>query len=206
MTDQPNPSGRPFLLTERVHELLVAGVAAGLPYHVAAQRAGIGESTFWLWVDRGRAARRREQEELGEYPPCPRCLAVGEEPCVTARGTPAAKVHAGRIVAATRQDPELVRLVEDLEKAEADAHARLLAKIQMHGDEHWQALAWMLERRYPHLYSLRRLIPDVVGDPPPGGEHPDVSPHVHRILESLEAYAAGVADGAAAAGGSDPGV
>lgn len=201
--DEPR-TGRPFLLTDRVHEVLVAGIAAGLPYHVAAQRAGIAEPTFWMWVDRGRAARRREQEQLGEYPPCPRCLAVGEEPCVTNAGRPASKVHAGRITAPTRYDPELVALVEDLEKAEADAHARILAKIQMHGDEHWQALAWVLERRYPHLYSLRRLIPDPTGDHPPGSEAPDVSPQVSRILESLEAYAAGVADGAAAAGG-DPG-
>ena len=47
-------------------------------------------------------------------------------------------------------DPELARQVEQV--AAKGAIARL-KKIERHGEENWNALAWMLERRYPQEFS-----------------------------------------------------
>lgn len=177
---------RPTRLTPSVLALLIAGVEIGLPYAVAAQRAGISESVLWEWIDRGRTARRRDEDATGELPPCPRCLAAGAEPCVSAAGNALRKVHAGRMTAPTCRDPELVALVVALELAEAEAHAHALEMIRSHGAEHWQAAAWFLERRYPELYA-RRTLGDLPAAP---GSPPSTDPAIDRILESVAAYAA----------------
>ena len=44
-------------------------------------------------------------------------------------------------------------LCEGLKKAEADKQAAILAKIEEHGQEHWQALAWYMERLWPERFG-----------------------------------------------------
>lgn len=218
----------PSKLTPRVHDVLVASVAAGLPYGVSAVRAGVSEAVLWEWIDRGRQARRRDEEMAGELLPCARCLAVGTELCVSKQGNRLRKPHAGRLTPPTARDPILVALVEALEKAEQDAHAAALASIQTSGrgrpfrqtvtksyvtedgetvsertttegvKVEWQAAAWFLERRYPHMYALRRVLDLPAGAP---GQPVDDEEH-ERLLGSIAdaraAYEAGLQDGQAA--------
>jgi hypothetical protein len=48
--------GRISKLTDDAQKVIVQSIAAGLPAKFAAQRAGIDESTFHLWMRKGRRA------------------------------------------------------------------------------------------------------------------------------------------------------
>lgn len=50
-------AGRTPKLTPEVQDLIVAYIRAGSYEHVAAEAAGVGRSTFYRWMDRGRKAR-----------------------------------------------------------------------------------------------------------------------------------------------------
>lgn len=52
-----------------------------------------------------------------------------------------------------REQPLSVELVEGLKKAEAEKQAALLAKIEAHGENNWQAVAWYLERMWPERFG-----------------------------------------------------
>lgn len=52
-----------------------------------------------------------------------------------------------------REQPLSAELVEGLKKAEADKQAALLAMIEEHGQQHWQALAWLMERQWPERFG-----------------------------------------------------
>lgn len=49
--------------------------------------------------------------------------------------------------------PLQTEFLEGLKKAEADKQAAMLAKIEEHGQEHWQALAWYMERLWPERFG-----------------------------------------------------
>jgi hypothetical protein len=42
---------------------------------------------------------------------------------------------------------------ESIKRAEAQWEADAIRQVQVHGQKHWQALAWMLERRFPERYG-----------------------------------------------------
>jgi transposase-like protein len=50
-------TGRPTKLTPELQEEILRGIRAGAYPEVAAQRVGIGSSTFYQWMQRGRQAR-----------------------------------------------------------------------------------------------------------------------------------------------------
>lgn len=49
--------GRPSKLTPRVQEKIITAIRAGNYAQVAAVYAGIGESTFYRWMDQGERAK-----------------------------------------------------------------------------------------------------------------------------------------------------
>ena len=70
-----------------------------------------------------------------------------------------------------RADSELARQVE---QAAANGALTRLKKIERHGEDNWNALAWMLERRYPREFSrpevqLNLAIQNNVNTGPNGG-------------------------------------
>lgn len=54
-------------------------------------------------------------------------------------------------------------LVEAVEKAKAEDEAGTTAQIRQHGSTHWQALAWMLERKYNKRWGRRDAL-EITGD------------------------------------------
>lgn len=148
-------TGRLSRLTPERIDDIAQGIAAGLPRGVAAARAGVHRATLEQWMIRGRALR---DEPPGNT--CRTCGASGDDPCITANGRPARAPHTGRNMGGTpRADADLfLELVERVERAEADAHARNVAVIQRAAQAGtWQAAAWFLERRYPEQYARRTL-------------------------------------------------
>lgn len=54
--------------------------------------------------------------------------------------------------------PHFRQFLNQLRTAEADAAQRLCALIEDRAKEHWQAAAWMLERRHPDLFSKNAVL------------------------------------------------
>ena len=52
-------AGRPTKLTPQVQAKIVQAIVGGNDITVAAAYAGIGESTFYAWLERGRKERAR---------------------------------------------------------------------------------------------------------------------------------------------------
>lgn len=76
--------------------------------------------------------------------------------------------------------PRLKLFAEQVDKANADAEAGLLATINMHALKQWQAAAWIAERKWPDRYG-RPYRPDAKEDP---SKMPDKE-LVERLLEGL---------------------
>ena len=47
------------------------------------------------------------------------------------------------------------QLFEDIDRAEAEAEARNVVKIQQAADDNWQAAAWYLERKHPDRWGRK---------------------------------------------------
>lgn len=59
--------------------------------------------------------------------------------------------------AGKRGEPEYVDFVEQVKQAEAQAEASLVATIRKAAGDHWQAAAWLLERKYVTRWGRRDL-------------------------------------------------
>lgn len=61
------PAHRPTKFTHETVELLLDGIRAGLPIHLACDAAGVAESTFYEW-QRGEFPRGADKELKAEFP------------------------------------------------------------------------------------------------------------------------------------------
>ena len=77
-----------------------------------------------------------------------------------------------------RKDPAKLEFFERIKEAESVAEARLVERIQVAGEEQWQANAWMLERRHPdHWGKVERIKQEVSG--------PEGSPIKQEVAVSI---------------------
>ncbi|MFO1441532.1 MAG: hypothetical protein U1F81_24660 [Verrucomicrobiaceae bacterium] len=56
--------------------------------------------------------------------------------------------------------PHFRQFLHQLRTAEAEAAERLVGLIEERAKDHWQAAAWMLERRHPDLFRRNAALPD----------------------------------------------
>lgn len=56
------------------------------------------------------------------------------------------------------QQTKYRRLFEAVAKAESDLESESINRIRKAGSKHWQALAWLLERKYPDRYGQTHII------------------------------------------------
>ena len=56
--------GRPLRLTDAVAETVCGALKEGAYAEEAAAMAGIGRSTYYMWLSKGRVARSRREEDL----------------------------------------------------------------------------------------------------------------------------------------------
>ncbi len=59
-------------------------------------------------------------------------------------------------------DPDYVEFAQRIKAAEAEAEGELMGIIRTHAADTWQAAAWLLERRMPKKYALRKPEPEGV--------------------------------------------
>lgn len=129
--------GRPTILPEK-RALILQLVKAGNHYSTAIRAAGIGESTFYQWKQKGHAELDRlaldVDPETGE-PPQP-------NPMRTA----------------------YAQFVEELLRAEHEAEARLVALWTGAAVEDWRAARDFLARRFPERWKDQSKV-ELAGSP-----------------------------------------
>lgn len=64
------------------------------------------------------------------------------------------------------RDSLLARLIGEVDAALADFEVGAVARLQKFGEDQWQPVAWLLERRFPDAYGRRQRI-DVEGSDDP---------------------------------------
>jgi transposase len=143
---------RPSKLTDAVVDQIVIAVKGMSTFKVAAQYAGVGETTFYRWVSRGRAECRRlavATDQLDALPKRP-------------RSEKARKVRLAALRAAQPRAAELpyLEFVERIERADAEAQVRAAAQIAAAGAKHWRACAvrlmfWFRRKRFLGSYFGR---------------------------------------------------
>lgn len=146
----PRVGQRGKLAVESRKRLLDA-IRGGNYQETACAYAGIGASTFYDWLARGRAVRDR--------------VADGEDLDVDS------------------EDAAYLALLDDVEKARADAEVRAIAQINLASQDSWQASAWWLERTMPTKYG-RFTRTEVSG--PQGGPLTVSHVSVDELAEALE--------------------
>lgn len=127
---------RPTKLTSKVRDLFMEAIRVGAAYEHAAGYAGIDESTFYRWRDRGEAEIVRVAED-GR-----RSVLKEEEPFV--EFCKELKRAEGAAVVTW------LRTLDKAAEGIKDEHGNAKPSVG-----HWQAHAWKLERRHPGDYSRR---------------------------------------------------
>lgn len=119
-------------LTPEAHDAIVRNLASGCPPEVAAIAAGVIRQTYYNWMTRGRDAIRAANGNLSQV--------VEEDP--------------------------YARLVVDVEEAQTtfirDSLVMIAAIGRGQAKGRYDALAWVLERRFPQMFGRRSRL-DVHG-------------------------------------------
>lgn len=125
----PLPVGRQPLILKKpeIAQQIIEAIRVGNYIETAANYAGIGHSTFHLWMKKGRD----EIERLVEL----------EERGIDAEVDPALAVY--------------VEFVGNVKKAEADAEVQAVTRVRSAMGENWQAAMTFLERKYPAKWGRR---------------------------------------------------
>lgn len=132
---------RPTSLTPAVRQRVYAALKTGKPIARACALAGIGQSTYYRWMDDGLAA-------------APRCERWQEMTAAERRDPANAELRP------KPADMAMWEFREAVNAAMAEAEDALLARVSCAAEEpkHWTAAAWILERRWPERYGRRQAI------------------------------------------------
>lgn len=120
--------GRMRKLDEKMKDEICKHIAVGCPFKVAANLAGIGTSTFFLW----KATAINIINEL--------------------------KDKKQTIENASKEDIVYLEFLDAIKKAEAEAIRRNVVIINAAANDHWQAAAWWLERRIPNEFARKERL------------------------------------------------
>lgn len=150
------PSGRPSRLNPRTATSLVNSISGGAYVTTACQFSGIAKASYGLWRRRGEAEIERvralelDPEEILQN------TMVDEE---------GKSYSVAQMMSLPAPEPfeqlewNYVCFYMHTEKALAVSEIRNLSLIQAAaGDGHWQAAAWILERKYPDRFGRRERI------------------------------------------------
>jgi hypothetical protein len=128
--------GRPTDLTPEAQQKVCQALAAGATREHAAQFAGVGKTTLYAWLKRGRKAKS------GRYREFLNAAEAAEAQCAMRNVALVQK-------AANERDEVTVR-----ETVRADGTVERVTTTRRVFD--WGAAAWWLERRYPEDWSANR--------------------------------------------------
>jgi len=116
------------LLDDQLSASIVHMVSEGNYMETAAAVHGVAKQTLFSWLQRG-ARWQRECERLNSQVP--------------------------------KGEAVYTRFAVAMQKAQAQSQASLVTGLRSHGfadPKHWQALAWLLERKWPTQFSRRQVV------------------------------------------------
>lgn len=198
----PRPPGRPKkIIDPDMQKTLLGGIELGVPVSIACQGAGIAESSFYGWMQRGYAEHEERandvdgQPDEDEQPYLDLFLAVQQARTKAATRNVGIiqKVASGGTVTeeTTRKyrDPETGELVEE--------------KTVKRQAPDWRAAAWYLERSHKGEFAKGAEQVEVTGA---NGGPIEVTANAQDLARRLDDHlAAGVASVAAIESGSSHG-
>lgn len=141
--------GRPTALTPEVADKVVSAIRSGAYTEVAAQYAGVAQSTFFLWKAKGK---RDLEERAADLPP--HADDEHEHDWQSVGVGPAKQTDIKCWCGHTRYSD----FVERMKEAEASSEMHAVLKVRAAFDENWQAAMTYLERRYPQRWRRRSSV------------------------------------------------
>jgi len=160
-TKKTKSRGRRSLLTKERQDKIVQGLESGNTYKTSAALAGISESGFWKWMERGEAELARVDED-GR-----RSVKEKERPYVEfveairkARAQ-AECFHVSRVQLAASGIPDKTE-VSTVEHP--DGRVEKVTVITKGQAPSWQASAWWLERTNPKEFGRKLQHANADGD------------------------------------------
>lgn len=147
-------AGKPRKMTEERTQRVVDAILAGAPQKVAARHGGISPATHFSWIAQGEAALKT----------------AGDDPDrIDDAGGQACAQYATRIDEARREwELRQLALIQRAAQGQPWRTSKTVTKTDKEGSTvtetvvtegvttHWQAAAWLLERRYPQVYAQIR--------------------------------------------------
>ena len=132
--------GRPTKLTDELQERICRLIATGSTFEQASKLSGISSRAFHLWRARGRAAK------TGKFFRFVQAVKEAEEQFI--------RTHLDVIVrASTEASVETRELIRQAPDGTEQREIKRITRPPV-----WQPSAWLLERKFPHLFSLRQRI------------------------------------------------
>lgn len=131
--------GRPSLISDAIIYEVEKALTAGAFVATAADFAGITRETFYAWLKRGEAERNRRS--------------ALSKPLEALTGKPRERELARRA-----EEALYLKFSDTVKRTQASAEVSALAGITSAGRESWQALAWLLERKFPDRYGNKRKV------------------------------------------------
>ncbi|MNS51706.1 hypothetical protein D3C72_843960 [compost metagenome] len=158
--------GRPTIISDAIVKQIEQALLSGAFVETACDFAGISRETFYAWLKRG-AAERNRRDAL-------------KKPIDKLKGK-----ELEREIARRREEDPYLRFSDTVKKTQADAEVGLLAQIASHGKESWQANAWILERKFPDRYGVKRKV-QVEIDAEVRKQHERALDRIEALVESGE--------------------
>lgn len=182
----PRRNGRPSLLTPDVQQRLLDAVSSGVPVTHATTFAGIGQTTFERWMQRGRDA----QDLADEDQPVP----ADEEPyrLLWEQVSRARSVVAVRNVAIVAKAAEGGYVTKERTRRYRDpGNGLLVTETETdYAPPEWQASRWLLEKSFHRDFGRTAQQVELTGEAggPVQFEH-GVTPEVADIAARLREFA-----------------